>query len=211
MCWEEFMLASDAELDEEFDWAISREGSCFKRGIDKFGEFAAALTKFEKKNQADYPRMFPDVTIALLEQCPDTHKQCSSSDHTTMTIIKGLGMAWSYRRSRWLTPFEVLALMGFPSYRALRAYGGTCSFSIEREDVGLKPRRRRAIVSQAGNSMFVPIAGMSLLYVCLRVANEGAGGAGNPNSLLSLASSSATRELKRKRSAPTLSPNKNKK
>ena len=205
MAWEEFMLASDAELDEEFDWASSRSGSCFDPGADVHGDFAAALTEFEKTNRDAYVSMFPEVTIALLEQNPGVHKQCSTSGHATMTIIKGLGLAWSYRRGRWLTPLEVLALMGFPSYKALSACGETCSFSIDRGDVGLNPRRRRAIVSQAGNSMFVPIAGMSLLYVCLHGRHGrsigGASRAGNRDSLLSLASSSASRELKRKRSA----------
>ena len=67
---------------------------------------------------------------------------------------------------RPLHPLEILGLMGFPAVPQLSLFGESCSFSSSRELHDLPTQRtRRSVCGQAGNSMYVPQAGMALLFL----------------------------------------------
>ena len=187
----------------------------FDGNVHARGDFEAALKSHEKKHKHGYEKAHADVCIALLEQNPVGHAQCSSGKVAT-TLIQNMGVVWSFRRKRWLTAMELLALMGFPSYAALSALGETCSFSRQREEFGFPPRQRGTTCAQIGNSMFVPNAGMCLLYVCMLMPSSSSFDIARvgprydleveepleeEDDLLSLAAASASRSLKRHKSA----------
>ena len=109
------------------------------------------------------------AAIAFLEQSPDKHAHFSKTNQT-MTLIKNMGLVWSFLHKRPLHPLEILGLMGFPAVPQLSLFGESCSFSSSRELHDLPTQRtRRSVCGQAGNSMYVPQAGMALLFYCLHV------------------------------------------
>ena len=109
------------------------------------------------------------VDIACLEQAADKHAHALKSKQA-MTRIKNMGLVWSFIHYRLLHPLEILGLMGFPTFSQLAPFGETCTFRSSRESHALSTSRtRRSMCGQAGNSMYVPLAGIALLFYCLGV------------------------------------------
>lgn len=226
--WRSFLCASPAELQEELEWAQSRPGSLFhlatlsdapqlavqpgdpeerQKGkrelaaeLDVFwnkSAFTKALTYFELQNLRNYVRFYGGDRVYSLGQDALTHKQLSSTTHLH-TLIKNVGMLFSWPDLRWLTPVEVLMFQGFPIPKHVKAHGERTSFEVPRST-----RSRRAMLEQAGNSMHVNVMGVAVLWALSYVELEQPRSAGTFfEEAAALAATSAGR--KRLRGAPSL-------
>lgn len=95
-----------------------------------------------------------------------------STTTTLNTVIKNAGQMWSHIHKRWLTPSELLVAQGFPVRSSFTHGRPCCSFAVERPP-HMPPRKRSAIIGQAGNSMNCNIAGIMLLFCFLEVPRAG--------------------------------------
>ena len=192
--WRGFLCSSNQEFQEELRWAQNRAGSLFRLDtlldapqlrmepgkpeeetaakrklaaeLDVYwnkSAFTKALTFFELQNLKNYVVLYPGERVYSLGQDALTHKQMSSGTHLH-TLIKNVGMLFSWPDLRWLTPVEVLMFQGFPIPSHVKAHGERTSFEVPRSARDVGPRSRRAMLEQAGNSMHVNVMGVALLW-----------------------------------------------
>ena len=194
-----YFMAGDDELEEELVWAsarpTSRSGSgnvgvrsdgahimCghFRRARVSSGvgvscnagdRFENAFNDMEHRFHQGYMAMGADGVINL-DQNPCRHNSSTSTGKSRlMTICAQPGLLYCLTSRRWLTPREALATQSMPVYSQLSYFGESCSFSFERSDFDLPPRRRRAMRMQAGNGFNTSFIAIGFLY-CLSLLLE---------------------------------------
>ena len=161
--WEMFLIASQAELEEELAWARNRPSSRSHSQENTSGmHFVDALTQSEKNSLENYMERWPGNAVANLNQNPERHPQCNKGRPNLHTLFKNTGMLFSFKHMRWLTPTEILSVLMFPVRGGY--FGETSSFSRSRESCGMPARSRSVMIEQAGNSMSVPVVAIPILW-----------------------------------------------
>ena len=160
------MNAGPAELALDLEWAKSRPTSRHRSAPAECDElFEWALSRLEHGFFTGYKRMCPDG-VAMLQQCPFLHHTSNRGSPSRLhTLFKSMGIVYSLRHGRWLTPNELLSVMLFPVYGG--PWGESCSFARDRMMFNLPPRSRNVMVEQAGNNMNINMIGVAELYVLL--------------------------------------------
>lgn len=175
--WRAYFLASQDELKGELQWAEGRVG-CYRhlnaeekaalpeeiRRLAELSQFTKALTISELKTWSEYMRLRGRGGVYNLNQTPGC-RDMYSTGQCLNTLISNSGMVMSDAHKRWMTPYEKLLTQGFAVFPEVCPEGVRCSFLVQREALGLSPRRRNAIAFQAGNAMHTNVIGVAILWV----------------------------------------------
>lgn len=198
----------------EKQWARSRSRLTAKRqtdvvnGTDAWGDapdsFLACLTPAERERADEYNRSRPGV-LGDVNQDPSEWPMRSGRDHLN-TIIKNVGLLFSWSHSRWLLPMELLTAMGFPiADEHVQAAGAPCVFS--RCKNAPETRSHRSMSNACGNAIHVNVIGAILMIAMLffpKACSDFSPAVSHMSDLG--ATISTVRRLKRKRSEPPAPP-----
>ena len=168
----EFLLSGPAEHEAELQWAESRQatiGTLPEYALDhavQTNRWKAAVTVQEYKHLRAYQKMAPKCCYQLQQDPAFTpNKSCTRA---LQCQIKNQSMVWCDVVHRWLMPFELLLLQGFPVYPQARLYGETTPW-----DGPCAERNTSRTIEQSGNSMPVPLIGLAMIY-CLGMTDVAA-------------------------------------
>lgn len=168
-----YMLASDELLRDDLAWCSSRDRGEHKVDCPEqfpeamINEWFKALPFSEQERLIGYYNIFMDKmadTIACgLGQKPDTKPWHNSGKNVLMCLVKNSHIVYDFKHMRWLHPLEMILAQSFPVLGCGQE-GASCSFSKPRPK-RFPPRRRTAMVNQAGNSMNVHAIAIALLWL----------------------------------------------
>ena len=163
--WREYFQAHENEIRSDLVWAAGRRESMSKKfaNFDVNGEitpesFRQALTEKELKVLKYYDVHEPSAAVSL-NQNPEAGFAVHSSWIALQTLIKNVGIIYSLPHKRFLTPTEGLLAQAYPVLSMANSARPLCSFNHERPPK--KPRKRTAVLGQAGNTMNVQSAGLA--------------------------------------------------
>jgi hypothetical protein len=181
-----FLVAEPDELREELAWAASRKGSkSFGKDVGTILQeplpFAAVLTDREDARRLLYQREHPGCVYMLTQEIQSGYG-VHGSETVLHTIVATPSLHWVDAASRWYTPTELLASMGFPCtpamLRSLSLNFGKdparlstfCSYNHDLK--GGIIRKRADLLHQAGNSMNISVAGMMWVFLLMGVPHQ---------------------------------------
>ncbi len=170
-----FLLAPDSEITEFQSWAasrVSRGGDPSVGTLDRFKTNAdvqpypavQAINQSELTRLRKYRRRWPSLTFSrayALWQEPHG-APCVSQPRVFQCQTRKQGIVFLDLLNRYVMPSEFLTLQGFPVPACTKLFNETTSF-----DMPLAARDPRQTIEQSGNSMPVPVIGMSIIYACL--------------------------------------------
>ncbi len=191
--WQDFLCASAADIEKSLRWAENRtksmvhlsgdalraaleyECSLWDADVDEVLAVALESRQTRSLNPAECRRLTEykalckskghslSNLVAYVGQEPGPHPQMSFGP-CMHTLIKSSSIVWADGEAcRPMDPVEMLCCQGFVSHTSLGDGFMTSSFLRDR------PRDRKAVISQAGNSMPVPMVGIALLYAVIAV------------------------------------------
>ena len=168
-----YMIASNEMLNEDLEWCRSRD-----RGgeVDQRAKFPAKMKNkwFNALPYSEQGRLmgyYCDISMKKMTptiacgpgQKPDTKPWHNSGKKVLMCLVKNSHIVYDFKHMRWLHPMEMMLAQGFPVL-GYGQKGASCSFSKPRP-AGFPPRRRTAMVNQAGNIMNVHAITIALLWI----------------------------------------------
>ena len=159
--WREYFQAGGDETRNDLAWSAGRRESMAKKVADfnanmqiTAESFRQVLTEKELGVLKYYEQRDPSAAVSL-NQNPVAGFAVHSSWNALQTLIKNVGIIYSLPHKRFLTPSEGLLAQGFPVLAMADSARPLCSFNYDR------PRKRTAVLGQAGNSMNVQAAGLA--------------------------------------------------
>ena len=188
----DYLIADHRELDCELMWACTRDESsapCVLTTSDRRA-FERSPVPFEHRHLNGFRKRVRGVAYTL-SQDPE-ERLCFGKPRVLHCLTAGAHLIWIDGNDvdRWISGRELLAFQGLPTYaRWTRAINPTrpaqcCSFNSSRLKMGLPPRNRRHMTTQAGNGMHTAVVGSVILWV-LRFVHADSSSVPRPLSALS--------------------------
>ena len=168
--FKELLLASDEEVESEFQWAAARPNSRARsygpEALASQGKMELALTECEATWLSQYRLMKPGAAYSL-KQNPEERAICGTPSEL-QCILKGTGIVFVDELRRWICPYEFLACQGYPVYPITKIYDEGTSFDQPAN------RNRARIIEQCGNAMHTQFMGLCILwaYGCVKPTFE---------------------------------------
>jgi site-specific DNA-cytosine methylase len=174
-----YMVAKQEDFNEELAWASSRPTSIAAgTSVDELNVGPHSVNFWDglTKSEASYLEGYIDLPGGLhkihnLGQNPksmplSSQTLCSvGGGGAMMALIKSQDMLWDTPDGRWVHPFEMLAMQGFPVFSCMPGFASQCC-SFDPAGI-VQTRSRNSITSEAGNSMHVSVVAAMWVYVTL--------------------------------------------
>ena len=177
LAWRGFMVASDAEVVVELEWANARPSVKARRlQGDVYGDppdgWLHALTPVERANYEAYQRLFPGEACDVNQNAAERPMRTRSGRF--FTLIRNLGLVIDPELERGICGMDFLTLMGYPvAPITVDSTGGAiCQFTRGYTQPSLI-RTVRSVRNQCGNAMHVACIGAVQLLAILKLPKLG--------------------------------------